>query len=101
MHGPGHLRTQRKPLDYKYLSLELNRFTVQKWDRGWKWGSGDGGIRARKFALPSDEDKARIRTVFRPHLHVGSLFGMIEKFREYSFLLLRYHCECSQSGRGW
>jgi hypothetical protein len=28
------------------------------------------------------------------------LFAMIEKFREYSFLLLSYHCECSQSGRG-
>jgi hypothetical protein len=25
---------------------------------------------------------------------------MIKKFREYSFLLLRYHCERSQSGRG-
>jgi len=36
----------------------------------------------------------------RPHLHLGLLFGMIKKFREYSFLLLRYHCECSQSGRG-
>jgi hypothetical protein len=34
------------------------------------------------------------------HLHLGLLFGMIKKFREYSFLLLRYHCECSQSGRG-
>jgi hypothetical protein len=28
------------------------------------------------------------------------LFAMIKKFREYSFLLLRYHCERSQSGRG-
>jgi len=25
----------------------------------------------------------------------------MEKFREYSFLLPRYHCERSQSGRGW
>ena len=24
----------------------------------------------------------------------------MEKFREYSFLLLRYHCERSQYGRG-
>jgi hypothetical protein len=29
-----------------------------------------------------------------------TFFGMMEKFREYSFLLLRYHCERSQSGRG-
>ena len=35
-----------------------------------------------------------------PHLRTAVLFGMIKKFREYSFLLLRYHCECSQSGRG-
>jgi hypothetical protein len=35
-----------------------------------------------------------------PHLRVGLLFAMIKKFREYSFLLLRYHCERSQSGRG-
>jgi ABC-type spermidine/putrescine transport system permease subunit II len=36
---------------------------------------------------------------FTPHLHISSLFAIMEKFREYSFLLLRYHCECSQSGR--
>lgn len=28
------------------------------------------------------------------------LFAMIKRFREYSFLLPCYHCECSQSGRG-
>src|ERR1017187_2462371 len=36
----------------------------------------------------------------RPHLRTGLLFAMIRKFREYSFLLPRYHCERSQSGRG-
>ena len=34
------------------------------------------------------------------HLHTVLLFAMIKRFREYSFLLLRYHCERSQSGRG-
>ena len=34
------------------------------------------------------------------HLRTALLFAMIKKFREYSFLLPRYHCECSQSGRG-
>jgi hypothetical protein len=31
---------------------------------------------------------------------MGLLFAIMEKFREYSFLLPRYHCERSQSGRG-
>jgi hypothetical protein len=35
-----------------------------------------------------------------PHLRAALVFGMIEKFREYSFLLPRYHCERSQSGQG-
>ena len=37
---------------------------------------------------------------FESHLRTALLFAMIKKFREYSFLLLRYHCERSQSGRG-
>ena len=34
------------------------------------------------------------------HLRISLLFAIMEKFREYSFLLPRYHCDHSQSGRG-
>lgn len=35
-----------------------------------------------------------------PHLHTILLFAIMERFREYKLLLLRYHCDYSQSGRG-